>query len=57
MIICGLPTPWYMSGPCCDDPLHLDNITDRELGEVHAAVRSNSKACQLFRGAQFSTRF
>ena len=36
MIICGLPTPWYLSGPCCDDPLHLDNITDRELGEVHA---------------------
>ena len=31
MIICGLPTPWYVSGPCCDDPLHLDNITDREL--------------------------
>ena len=46
-VICGLPTPRYVSCRCCEDPHHLDNVLESEMAEVHSAVRANSKACLL----------
>ena len=39
--------PRYVSCRCCGDLLHLDNIMESELADVHSAVRINSKDCLL----------
>ena len=44
-VICGLPTPCYVSCRCYGYPLHLDNIMESEVADVHSAVRKNSMAC------------
>ena len=47
-VVCGLPMPLYIVEWCCNNKLHLENIQEEETGEIHEAVRGNSKSCLLW---------
>ena len=42
-----IPIPRYMAGSCCMEPLHLNNLEDNNIGEIHNMVRGNSRSCLL----------
>ena len=46
-ILCAVPIPRYVAGRCCDEQLHLDNVEDDDIGEIHDAVRANSRSSLL----------
>ena len=46
-IFCVIPIPSYGAGRCCVEQLRLDNLEDDNIGEIHDAVRGNSKSCLL----------
>ena len=46
-ILCAIPIPCYVAGRCCNDQVHLDNLVDDDIGEVHDAVRVNSRSTLL----------
>ena len=46
-ILCAIPIPHYVAGRCCDEQLHLDNLEDNDIGEIHDAVRANSRSTLL----------
>ena len=46
-ILCAVPILHYMAGHCCNDQVHLDNLVDDDIGEIHDAVRANSRSTLL----------
>ena len=46
-ILCAIPILRYVAGRCCNDQVHLDNLVDDDIGEVHDAVRVNSRSTLL----------
>ena len=46
-VVCGLPIPRYVDERCYSNEVHLDNVQDEEIRDVHKAARNNRKACLL----------
>ena len=54
-ILCAIPIPRYVAGRCCNDQVHLDNLVDDDIGEIHDVVRANSRSRLLIAFPIFET--
>ena len=44
-LVCGLPLGRYIFGKCCNDEAHLENLGDKDFGQILSSAISSCRGC------------